>query len=398
MSQVQPIRPGVVTLGGGPVTRVLVVVEANTSTAIAADATRGDYHITVENFGVEDLAAAAATVRKADVVIVEIDPADAVRFDEFEAFIREHAGKLPIIGAVRELTVAATRKVLRAGAIDVLQLPFTAQEFAHAVDPARDHARTAKAGIPAKRGHIVAFLGAVGGCGTTALATQAGIIWSADTKVCLIDLDVQFGNAALYLDLRPKLSIHDLVEAGDRLDAEVLGTVAETHASGLKVVASPPDMVPLDSVSLDLIEKVLAFATQSFDIVLVDLPGAWTNWSLRVIEMSDLTLLVTSLSVPGIHQARRQIEVIDANGMSDRLRVVVNRVTHPMFGKINLSDTQSLIGRRIDYAIANDYPTVSGAIDSGKPFSGVSSKTRVEKDVRAMVTSLAASLQQRVAL
>lgn len=66
-----------------------------------------------------------------------------------------------------------------------------------------------------------------------------------------------------------------------------------------------------------------------------------------------------------------------------------------MFGKVDMSDTQALIGRRIDYVIANDYPTVSSAIDRGKPFTA---KTRVEKDLRAMVGALAASLQEKVAL
>ncbi|QXQ04961.1 AAA family ATPase [Sphingosinicellaceae bacterium] len=394
MSQVHSIRPGVVAPGGAAPTRVLLILEPKTSPGIA-DAARGDYLLSVEPIGIEAVSATTPGLRRAEVIIVEVDPFNPVMFDEFEAFAREYAGKLPVIAGVRDLTVAATRLVLRAGAVDVLPLPFTAEEFAHTVDPAREQALTKQAVKPVKRGKIISFLGAIGGCGTTALATQAGIIWAASAKVCLIDLDVQFGNAALYLDLKPKLGVFDVIEAGDRLDAEVLQTIAEQHASGLSVVASPPDMVPLDMLSTELVEKMLELAMASYDIVLVDLPAAWTNWSLRVIEMSELTLMVTSLSVPGIHQAKRQAEVIDGNGMSDRLRVVVNRVTHPMFGKIDLSDTQALMGRRIDYAIANDYPTVSSAIDRGKPFAA---KTRVEKDLRAMVGSLAASLLEKAAL
>ena len=395
MSQVQPIRPGVLAKSNTNATRVLLIVEPKTSPSIA-DVARGDYLLSVETVGIEAITEATPGLRRAEVIIVEVDPTNAVMFDEFDAFAREYAGKLPVIAAVRDLTVAATRRVLRAGAVDVLPLPFTAEEFAHAVDPAREQALSNRAvQQPTKRGKIVSFLGAIGGAGTTSLATQAGIVWAATAKVCLIDLDVQFGNAALYLDLRPKLGVFDIIEAGDRLDAEVLQTIAEQHASGLSVVASPPDMVPLDMLSTELIEKMLGLATASYDIVLVDLPAAWTNWSLRVIEMSELTLMVTSLSVPGIHQAKRQAEVIDANGLSDRLRVVVNRVTHPMFGKVDMSDTQALVGRRIDYVIANDYPTVSGAIDRGKPFTA---KTRVEKDLRAMVGALAASLQEKGAL
>lgn len=300
MSQVQPIRPGVIASGNTNATRVLLIVEPRTSPSIA-DVARGDYLLSVETVGIEAVTATTPGLRRAEVIIVEVDPTNAVMFDEFDAFAREYAGKLPVIAAVRDLTVAATRRVLRAGAVDVLPLPFTAEEFAHAVDPAREQALSNRVVKPVKRGKIVSFLGAIGGAGTTSLATQAGIVWAATAKVCLIDLDVQFGNAALYLDLRPKLGVFDIIEAGERLDAEVLQTIAEQHSSGLSVVASPPDMVPLDMLSAELIEKMLGLATASYDIVLVDLPAAWTNWSLRVIEMSELTLMVTSLSVPGIH-------------------------------------------------------------------------------------------------
>jgi pilus assembly protein CpaE len=118
---------------------------------------------------------------------------------------------------------------------------------------------------------------------------------------------------------------------------------------------------------------------------------------MRAVEVADVTLMVTSLTVPGIHQGRRQSEIIAANGFGDRLRVVINRVVHPMFGSVDLSETQTLLGRKIDFSIANDYPTVSGAIDRGKPLAAIKSKSRVEKDLRAMVTTLAAALRAEVA-
>jgi len=218
--------------------------------------------------------------------------------------------------------------------------------------------------------------------------------WAADARVCLIDFDLQFGNAALYLDLRPKLSIFDVIAAGDRLDAELLRTIAEDHASGLQIIASPSDMHPLDTLTAPAVEKIVKLAASTYDVVLLDLPSAWTTWSLRAVELSDVTLLVTNLSVPGVHQARRQLEIIAANNSAGKLRVVLNRVAHPLFGKIDLAETESLLQRKIDHAIANDYPTVSAAIDNGKSFAAVKSRARVDKDVRGMVQSLVAMFDE----
>ncbi len=377
--------------------RVLLVVEPETPAAMTAASGWGKHRLTVDNRGMEALSAANPALRDADVVIVETDPEDPASLADFSRFVRDQAGVLPVIAAVRDLTVAATRLALRSGAVDVLPLRFTPGELDGAIAPAHGALRPVAAGPAVPRGKIVAFVGAIGGCGTTAVAVQAGIAWAATARVCLIDLDLQFGTAALYLDLGTQLGFGDLLDAGARLDVDLLRTIAQTHSSGLSVIASPADILPLDSATSELIDKILTLAAQAYDVVLVDLPTAWTAWSMRIVEVADVTLMVTSLTVPGIHQARRQSEIIAANGFSDRLRVVVNRVIHPMFGSVDLGETQSLLGRRIDFTVANDYPTVSAAIDRGKALSAVKSRSRVEKDVRALVAAVAAGLRVEAA-
>ena len=376
---------------------VLLVLDPATPTPIAAAAGWGQHRLTIDRRGLAALRPTDPAVARADAMIVEVDPENPTSLALLDRFVRDNADT-PVIAAVLELTVAATRLALRTGAVDVLPLVFTAADLESAVVPAIRRGATTAVASSSPRGKIIAFVGALGGCGTTALAAQAGILLAASKRVCLIDLDVQFGNAALYLDLGTQLGVADVIDAGERLDVDLLRTIAQTHGSGLNVIASPPDILPLDTLSVENIDKMLALAAQAYDIVLVDLPGAWTAWSMRVVETADVTLMVTSLTVPGIHQARRQSEIIVANGFGDRLRVVVNRVTHPMFGKADLGETQSLLGRRIDYMIANDYPTVSTAIDRGKAFSAVKAKSRVEKDLRSMVTAIAEHLQSEVTL
>ena len=393
---VQAIRPAPVTAANDGL-RVVLIVEPSTPTLLNT-ASWGKHRLTVDSRGLAAISAASPGLRQADVVIVEIDPEDPASLADFSRFIRDVGGALPVIAAVRELTVTATRLALRSGAADVLPLQFSPAELDGAIAPAHGLLRPPPAtAAPAPRGKIVAFLGATGGAGTTALAAQTGIIWAATARVCLIDFDVQFGTTALYLDLGTQLGLADVLDAGARLDVDLLRTIAQTHSSGLSVIASPADILPLDTITPEAVDKILTLAAQAFDIVLVDLPGAWTTWSMRAVEVADTTLMVTSLTVPGIHQGRRQSEIIAANGFGERLRVVINRVVHPMFGTIDLSETQTLLGRKIDFAIANDYPTVSGAIDRGKALAAIKAKSRVEKDLRAMVTALAASLRAEAA-
>lgn len=382
----------------GPVLRVTLVLEPATAGLLnVARLAMPDTDVRVHAGTLASFVANAAMLRQTDVLIAQLDPENPREFEEFERLARDNGSRMPVIAAVRDLTVAITRRVLRSDAVDVLSIPFTPDELHQAVETGRHRRSVAAAEGPVRAGRIVTFLGALGGMGTTAIATQAGIIWAESKNVCLIDLDVQFGNAALYLDLKPQLNVSDLIEAGDRLDAELLRSVAEVHASGLNVIACPADMVPLDALTPDLVNKLLDVATETFDIVMVDLPGAWLGWSLSALERSDAICLITGLSVPGMHQARRQLEVIDANGLGDRVRVILNRVIYTLFGKIDLAEPEAVLGRKIDYAVANDYATVSAAIDQGRLLSAVKVKSRVERDLRNMVTELASQLELPVA-
>lgn len=373
----------------GAALKVTIVLDEGTASLL--DASRlglPDVDVRVHAGTLASLTANGPLLRATNVLIAQIDPGNPRDFEEFERFVRDHKERLPVIAAVRDLSVAVTRRVLRSDAVDVLPIPFTPDELHQAIETGRHRLAISRPQGAPRAGRVVTFLGALGGTGTTTIATQAAMIWAEKQSVCLIDLDLQFGNAALYLNLKPQLSLADLMEAGDRLDAEFLRSVGERHGSGVTVIASPPDVMPLDSVTPEFVDRLLDLAADAFDVVLVDMPGAWVAWSLSALRKSDAICLITGLSVPGVHQARRQLEVLDANALGERVRIVLNRVVHPMFGKADLSETEKVLRHKVDFPISNDYPTVSSAIDEGRLISSIKVKSRVEKDLRVMIGQL----------
>jgi len=373
--------------------KVTIVLDRDTASMLdAARLALPDVDVRVHAGTVASFVANTLLMRSTDVLIAQLDPSNPREFEEFERLVTECRDRMPVVAAVRELSVAVTRRVLRSDAIDVLPIPFTPDELHQAIETGRHRIATSRPAERSRGGRIVTFLGALGGVGSTAIATQAGIFWSDKQSVCLLDLDLQFGNAALYLNLRPQLSLADLLDAGDRLDAEFLRSVAERHPSGLSVIASPPDMMPLDALTPEFVDHLLDLAVQAYDVVLVDLPGAWIGWSLSALIKSHAICLVTGLSVPGVHQARRQLEVLAANGLSDRVRIVLNRVVNPMFGRADMSEAEKVLRRKVDFPVANDYPTISTAIDEGRAVTSIKVKSRVEKDLRAIVSDLGAMI------
>lgn len=372
-----------------PALRVTIVLDQETASLL--DESRLALPDTLVRIFPGTLAGFAANgpmVRATDVLIAQFDADNPREFEEFERFVQVHKNHLPVIAAVRGLTVALTRKVLRSEAVDVLPVPFTPDELHQAIETGRHRMLEVEPQERMRGGRILTFLGALGGVGTTAVASQAALIWAEKQSVCLVDLDLQFGNAALYLNLKPQLTLADLLDAGERLDGEFLRSVAEKHPSGLNVIASPRDMMPLDALTPEFVERLLDLAAQSYDVVLVDLPGAWISWSLSALQKSDAICLIAGLTVPGVHQARRQLEVLEANDLGDRVRLVLNRIVTPMFGKADLTEAEQVLRRKVNFPVANDYPTISHAIDEGKFIGAIKVKSRIERDMRAMVAEL----------
>jgi pilus assembly protein CpaE len=192
--------------------------------------------------------------------------------------------------------------------------------------------------------------------------------------------------------LQPKLSLFDLLEAGTRLDGALLRATMTPHSSGLKIVAAPFEMMPLEAVSSEHVLQIVDLATREFGTVFVDLPTNWTNWSLSLVARSDLVLLVTELTVAGLARARRQLDLLDSQDLENvDVRVVVNRYEKSLARNIRPADVQQALGRDTAFSIANDFALMRTAIDRGVPIQEIKRKSALGRDLDTMNAGIAAA-------
>src|SRR5690348_10674405 len=185
----------------------------------------------------EELAGAAAAV-----IQVDVDSAASVkRFEKLAKSV-----DTPLIAAAYEPPLALVRSLIRAGAHDVIPLPLSFDDVETSLAPIMEQQSKRSDAAVASHAKVVSVIKSVGGVGATALLTQVAIRFAEHEtahgrETCLIDLDVQFGDTAFQLGLRPKLSLGDLLDAGSRLDGDLLRATTSDHASGLKVIGAPRD-------------------------------------------------------------------------------------------------------------------------------------------------------------
>lgn len=330
----------------------------------------------------------------AAVVQVDADsPASMKRFQELA-----NAVSIPLIAAAYEPPLALVRSLVRAGAHDVVPLPLSMDELETSLGPIRTELGKQQKVSTTKNAKLVSVIKSVGGVGATALMTQLAVRFAAneakrDREVCLIDLDVQFGDIAFQLGLQPRLTLVDLLEAGKRLDSDLLRATTTEHGSGLKVIAAPTDMMPLEGLSADHILQIVDYATREFGTVFVDLPSNWTNWSLSLVARSDLVLLVTELTVAGVNQAKRQLNLLRSQDLGNvEVRVIVNRFDKALARSVRPADVREALGRDIAYTISNDFGLMRAAIDRGVPIDEVKRKTALGKDLDTLDAGVAAAL------
>ena len=226
--------------------------------------------------------------------------------------------------------------------------------------------RSAGAALRPNRSRVILFAHAKGGVGTTCLAVNTAVLLAARSArpVGLLDLDVEFGDSAVYLNLHPNQTLADLKPAPGTIVDEALfeGFVTESGSVRLVVGADRPERAEL--VTLPAIQLAIDRLSATCQYVLIDAPASFSERTLTALDTSDMICLVTSASLPSLKATRRCLGLFEKLGVAaGRVRLILNySTTHAM-------DTESaarVLGRRPDFVVQR-YESLDAAANSGRP-------------------------------
>jgi pilus assembly protein CpaE len=251
--------------------------------------------------------------------------------------------------------------------------------------------RSAGVSARANRGRVILFAHAKGGVGTTSLAVNMAVLLAAQASrpVGLLDLDVEFGDSAVYLNLHPNQTLADLKAAPGTLVDEALfeGFVTEAGRVRLVVGADLPERAEL--VTLPAIQLAIDRLSATCQYVLIDAPASFNERTLTALDTSDLICLVTSASLPSLKATRGCLDLLDKLGVSaDRVRLILNySTTHAM----DVDTAASVLGRRPDFVVQRS-EGLDRAANSGRPLAASDPNDPLIADLRKMADSMVAVL------
>lgn len=333
-------------------------------------------------------------------MIVGVSAASPGELDAVIRILRARTFAAKVVVTLREADVTTTRMLVREGAADVLPAPVSEAGLALSLERLLSGGLAA-AGAHRPAGRMVAMLKAGGGVGATALGVQAAALLAKDgAKVCVADLDLQFGNADIYFDLPEAVTVADCLSAGSNLADTPLATLLATHRSGARLLAAPRDVIALEAMGLAEVEALTAALRRDFSVIVLDLPAAWTAWTTHALNLADEIVLVTRLSVPHVQQVKRQLRALAAQGLGDRpLTIVCNGLSADKTLSVSVKAAERAIGRGFDVVIPDDERLMTAAINQGVELSAIRRGTKIEKAIGQLarrITQPAATVAQKL--
>ena len=352
----------------------------------------------------------AASLKFVAIAVDSEDEADLSRISGIISAAKDRG--VHVILIAEEISPIALHQLLRLGADDFVPYPLpekalhdaigrlgkapspVAQPQAHAEMP-HAAATTFKA-TGGKDAVILPVHGLAGGAGATTFAVNlawelATIDKKAPPRVCLLDFDFQYGSASTYLDLPRREAVFELLSDTTHMDADSFGQALTTFNDRLQVLTAPADMLPLDIVSSEDINRLLDMARANFDFVVIDMPTTVVSWTETVLTKSHVYFALLELDMRSAQNALRMIRALKSEGLpSEKLRFVLNRA--PRFTDLTGKSRVRRLAESLDIAIEVQLPEggkqVTQANDHGLPLAETAPKAPLRKEIQKLAKSL----------
>ncbi len=303
------------------------------------------------------------------------------------------------------MTPAALHQLLRDGADEFVPYPLPEGELQQALDRLRaasqpqpavaeQSPRLASGGD--KLGAVFVCHGMSGGTGSTTLAVnlawELALLNHSDApSVCLLDLDLQFGSASTFLDLTRREAVFEMLSDTDTMDEEIFAQSLLTFEKKLQVLTAPADVIPLDLVSPEDVQRVIDMARAHFDYVVIDMPSTLVQWTETVLVAAHLYFTTLELDMRSAQNTLRFKRALQSEDLPvEKLRYVLNRA--PKFTDLGGKSRVKRLADSLDISIEVQLPDggkqITQGADHGLPLASSAAKNPLRREIAKLAASI----------
>ncbi|MGE5543985.1 MAG: AAA family ATPase [Bacillota bacterium] len=284
------------------------------------------------------------------------------------------------------------KKAMMAGAREYMIKPFTADELISTIkrvseinqkrwEAQRQEPQTV---IPTHKPRIISLFSAKGGVGKTSIAVNLAVALAQRTgeRVALVDLDLQFGDVAVMMNIHPKRTIAELMQENDELDRELLESYLYQR-NGVNVLAAPNKPELAELVNDEGVTRVLQALTGFHDYIVIDTPPVFNDMTLAAFDRSDSILMVLTPDLPSLKDNKRALDLAKTLSIQPKMKLVLNR-SGGGFG-IEDEDVERSMEMRINASFPNDAKLVMTAMNRGVPFVLMDPNAPMSRSIQSLL-------------
>lgn len=346
---------------------------------------------------IQDLAKGFDLIKSVDpsIVILNLYPFGEQPVFDIAKKITHNFPEITLFILSRQTDSKVVIRAMRAGAREFLSQPVNKDELINAV---KTVIMARRQSLPDKnsKGKILTFFGASGGVGTTTLVTNTATLMAEHTKkdVIVIDLNLQFGSAALFLNMKTKYSILDVANNIDNIDVTLLKTMLPKNSTGVSLLAGPSEIEDAEAITGNHIEQVLTLLKNIYDYIIIDTNRVFDDVTIKALDESENILIVSGLDVPTIYNTKRCLDLFKKIGYSrEKVLLVINRYSS-IFADVDLTTVkEKLFDYPIYWRIPNqDFKSVITSINKGIPISQMMPNSELSQNLVKMIKNFNGSI------
>ena len=325
-----------------------------------------------------------------DIIIIDLNMSTMDGITVTEKVVSRHPNISSIIISDRK-DLEYFKKAMQVGAKDYIPKPYTDEEIVDCIRrvykneklriATLENSNTLKSKQKYKTPQVVSVFGTKGGAGKTTLSVNLAVQIAKETmkKVVLVDLDLQFGDVAVFLNILPKKSISELVQERNKMDIDLIESYLIPHLSGIKILPAP--MRPEDSelITAENVLEILTVLREHYDYVLIDTPPFFHETTLSALDISNQIILIMSMDLPAIKNMKLSLDLLDTLHYKDKTKLVLNRASED-FG-ITPRDVENTLDFHLANLMPSDGKLVVKAANRGVPFILNKSNSKISKSI-----------------